>query len=80
MQITDIKVRKLFEEEDDELAEGRAQAMMSDFAERFAKSMKSATPDELMKSAEGYFAVMEEVIDAWMADSRGQAHINYIYG
>ena len=74
------EIRKLFEEEDDELAEGRAQAMMSDFAERFAKSMESASPDELMESAEGYFAVMEEVIDAWMADPRGQAHINYIYG
>ena len=50
------------------------------YARVIYNALKKATVDEKLDMAEGYFAVMEEVIDAWMADPRGQAHINYVYG
>ncbi len=51
-----------------------------DYATVISGALKKATVEEKLDMAEGYFAVMEEVIDAWMADPRGQAHVNYIYG
>ena len=51
-----------------------------DYAIVIARALTKATVEEKLDMAEGYFAVMEEVIDAWMADPRGQTHINDIYG
>ena len=51
-----------------------------DYATVIYNALKKATVEEKLDMGEGYFAVMEEVIDTWMADPRGQAHINYIYG
>lgn len=57
-----------------------AVAYARDYATVIYHALKKATVEEKLDMAEGYFAVMEEVIDAWMADPRGQAHINYVYG
>lgn len=51
-----------------------------DYATVIYNALKKATVEEKLDMGEGYFAVMEEVIDAWMADPRGQTHINYVYG
>ena len=51
-----------------------------DYATVIYNALKKATAEENLDMGEGYFAVMEEVIDTWMADPRGQAHINYVYG
>ena len=51
-----------------------------DYAKVIARALKKATVEEKLDMCEGYFAVMEEVIDSWMADPRGQAHVNYVYG
>ena len=60
--------------------EGYADLYAIDYATVIARALKKATVEEKLDMAEGYFAVMEEVIDTWMADPRGQAHINYVYG
>ena len=60
--------------------EGYADLYAIDYARVIYNALKKATVEENLDMAEGYFAVMEEVIDAWMADPRGQAHINYVYG
>ena len=57
-----------------------AVAYARDYATVIYHALKKATVEEKLDMAEGYFAVMEEVIDAWMADPRGQAHINNVYG
>ena len=51
-----------------------------DYATVIYHALTKATIEEKLDMGEGYFAVMEEVIDAWMADPRGQAHINDVYG
>ena len=60
--------------------EGYADLYAIDYATVIYNALKKATAEENLDMAEGYFAVMEEVIDTWMADPRGQAHINYVYG
>ena len=60
--------------------EGYADLYARDYATVIYHALKKATAEEKLDMCEGYFAVMEEVIDAWMADPRGQAHINYVYG
>lgn len=57
-----------------------AVAYARDYATVIYHALKKTTAEEKLDMGEGYFAVMEEVIDAWMADPRGQAHINYVYG
>lgn len=46
-----------------------------DYAERIEKAIDSATADELLSAGQGYFAVAEEVIIAWLNDPRGQAYL-----
>ena len=60
--------------------EGYADLYAIDYATVIARALKKATVEENLDMAEGYFAVMEEVIDRWMADPRGQAHVNHVYG
>ena len=60
--------------------EGYADLYARDYATVISRALKKATVEEKLDMGEGYFAVMEEVIDAWMADPRGQAHINDVYG
>ena len=60
--------------------EGYADLYAIDYATVVSRALKKATVEEKLDMAEGYFAVMEEVIDTWMADPRGQAHVNYVYG
>lgn len=60
--------------------EGYADLYARDYAKVIYNALKKATAEEKLDMAEGYFAVMEEVIDAWMADPRGQAHVNNVYG
>ena len=60
--------------------EGYADLYAIDYATVVSRALEKATVEEKLDMCEGYFAVMEEVIDAWMADPRGQAHINDIYG
>ena len=60
--------------------EGYADIYAIDYAMVVSRALEKATVEEKLDMAEGYFAVMEEVIDAWMADPRGQAHVNYVYG
>ena len=60
--------------------EGYADLYARDYATVIYNALIRATAEEKLDMAEGYFAVMEEVIDSWMADPRGQAHVNYVYG
>jgi hypothetical protein len=52
-----------------------AKYVACDYAERIENAIDSATADELLSAGQGYFAVAEEVIIAWLNDPRGQAYL-----